>query len=839
MQNILTIARRDLRAYFTSPIGYILMMVFVSLSVGLYITSFFTFPIADMRPYFSNLPLFLCVFIPAVTMRVWAEERKENTWEMLLTFPMKGSELVLGKFIAASVFFMITLAATITVPWMLLSLGNPDLGAIFGGYLGTVLLGCFFLSLGIFFSGFFKDQIVAFAVTLLTAFSFFLVGTPFIAQFLDDKFSPLGSYLSSLLGFFGHYEAFTRGVVDLADVVYFVAWTVIFLVLNIMFIEGRNRPGARSIFAAALVMSLGIGLAFNYLMTGSSILRFDLTEDKIYTVSDATVEILENLDHPVTVKYYVTPQSSMPTQVKDLEQQVTDKLEEMRVASDGKVDYSVVYLDVANVIAEPPKPGEEDEPKDEDKLIEERMIEKGVQPFNVQTIGNDEVTSKLIYSSLGIAYSDAAEEIIPQIVPNSLQELEYRLVSTAYKLSRDKKPIVALVAPQEAMNIDPQMRQMLMQMGQPIPESDDPYVYLEQVLDIEKYDVRRVELTKESPLPEEYDTLVVVNPRNFNERQRWEINRALQSGKSVVLAVQTYEWEYRSTPNGLNVQQRKENPGVNELLASYGLGVDDAILMDENKVAMRIQSEQRTLADMFGGGQTITLPTHIIVNPDSMDSETSITGRLGPVFYLWGTALDIDESKVKELGLDHRVIMRSSAQSWEVPATDQLTPAMLEGPTAGATRQAYPLMATIKGQFPDAFADQERPAWPEAPQQPGMPPTPPGPDDEPAATPVEAAPGQLLLLGCSEPFRKELLQQANLDLFLNSVDAVTLDENLARVRGTKPIDRTIDRPTDSQKTFWRMINYGLANVLIATVGIVWMLNRRRARDAYTMSHQRS
>ena len=90
MRNIIAILRRDLGAYFTSPIGYIFMMVFITISVGLYITSFFVFPVADMRPYFENLPLLLCVFIPAVTMRIWAEERKENTWEMLLTFPMQA-----------------------------------------------------------------------------------------------------------------------------------------------------------------------------------------------------------------------------------------------------------------------------------------------------------------------------------------------------------------------------------------------------------------------------------------------------------------------------------------------------------------------------------------------------------------------------------------------------------------------------------------------------------------------------------------------------------------------------------------------------------------------------
>ncbi len=83
MKNVMTIFRRDLAAYFTSPIGYIFIIVFVTISVGLFITSFFTFPVADMRPFFANFPIMFCIFIPAVTMRVWAEERKENTWEML------------------------------------------------------------------------------------------------------------------------------------------------------------------------------------------------------------------------------------------------------------------------------------------------------------------------------------------------------------------------------------------------------------------------------------------------------------------------------------------------------------------------------------------------------------------------------------------------------------------------------------------------------------------------------------------------------------------------------------------------------------------------------------
>jgi ABC-type transport system involved in multi-copper enzyme maturation permease subunit len=148
MRNLWTIFRRELAAYYSSAIGYIFMIVFQVLSVGLFMTPFFTFLNADMRSFFSTMPIIMGIFLPAVTMRLWAEERKQNTWEMLLTFPMQPHELVLGKFAASLVFFLWALATTLTSPLMLMWLGNPDLGPIVGAYVGTVLLGAFFLALG-------------------------------------------------------------------------------------------------------------------------------------------------------------------------------------------------------------------------------------------------------------------------------------------------------------------------------------------------------------------------------------------------------------------------------------------------------------------------------------------------------------------------------------------------------------------------------------------------------------------------------------------------------------------------------------------------------------------
>ncbi|MCP4643133.1 MAG: ABC transporter permease subunit [bacterium] len=839
MKNMLTIFRRDLASYFKSPVGYIFMIVFLLISVGLYITSFFTFPMADMRGYFANLPILMCVFIPAVTMRVWAEERKENTWEMLLTFPMRGRELVLGKFFATVVFFALTLLATISVPIMLAWLGNPDNGTILSGYLGTLLLGAFFLSIGIFFSGLCKDQIVAFVVTLLACFAVFLLGTNFIAAFIDDAVPGLGSLLSQLVGMMDHYGSFTRGVIEVGDVLYFVAWTSLFLVLNSLYIEGRQRPGVRVTFSMAVVMCLAIGLAFNWLLTGTSIKRWDMTEDKIYTVSDASGRILAKLKSPVQIKLYITPKGEMPTGLKQFEQDVSAKVQELGLASNGKIQFSVIPMNASNALSEDYNAfGEEEEKegeeKDEVKTLEQRMLEKGVRPFTVQDRQQDQVTTQLIYAALGVAYRDKEEEFIPQLMPQLLPELEYRLVNTIYKLALEEKAKVALFAPQDAVNISPQMRQIYAQMGQPIPQSEDPYEMVEMLLRQEKYEVERVTVAQDSPLPEEYSSLVILNPRELSDRQKWEINRALVSGKSVILAVQNAEWGYQFPQNGLVVSKRDENPQANDLLEQYGLGVDDSILFDVNHVPLSVRTGNNPL-EMLTGGSPIDLPFHILLKASSMAQSMPMTQRLSEIFYLWGSALTIDEETLAKYGLNAEVVMHTTERAWKAPTADRLSQDMITPPEGEG--QKYPIMAVISGQFPDAYKDAPRPAWPPAqPAGPGMPPPPP-PEEEGEAEPVTPAPGKLILIGGAQMFRKDFLPQgSNADLFMNCIDSVTLGEDLVDVRGRKPINRAIDRPTDGQRAWWKFVNYVLMSGIIAAAGIVIAVARKRGRNAYAVKY---
>ena len=179
--NFTTIFQRELAAYFNAAIAYIFIIVFVLLNGGLYMTQFFLYAKADMRPFFATLPFVLCVFLPAVTMRLWAEEKRGNTLELLLTFPVPTHTLVIGKFLAGFIFYLTALVSTFSIPLMLKVIGKPDMGIIASGYIGAALTGAFFLALGIFISGLCRDQIVAFILSMIICFGLYLTGTEFLS----------------------------------------------------------------------------------------------------------------------------------------------------------------------------------------------------------------------------------------------------------------------------------------------------------------------------------------------------------------------------------------------------------------------------------------------------------------------------------------------------------------------------------------------------------------------------------------------------------------------------------------------------------------------------------
>jgi ABC-2 type transport system permease protein len=236
MREIMTICFKELKSYFVSPIAYIFIIVYLALTNFLFFQTFFINNQAEMRSYFELLPYIFLIFIPAITMRTWAEEKRNKTFELLLTLPLRDMQIVAGKFLAALGFLKITLFCSLTVPITVAFLGNPDIGVIVGGYIGAILLGAAYISIGMWVSSLTENQIVALIGGVVVILLLLLIGHPLMLYFVPQQFVGILSYI----GLAGHFESICRGVVDSRDVVYYCSVIIFFLFLNAQSLESRK-----------------------------------------------------------------------------------------------------------------------------------------------------------------------------------------------------------------------------------------------------------------------------------------------------------------------------------------------------------------------------------------------------------------------------------------------------------------------------------------------------------------------------------------------------------------------------------------------------------------------
>lgn len=233
---MLTLLKKELSYYFNNPVGYIVAILFAVFANFLFIKDLFLRGDSSMRPFFDILPWLFLVFIPALTMRIFAEEKRVNTIEVLLTLPISETNIVIAKFAALLIFSVFILLLTLLVPLTLMLVGKPYLPEIGVAYCGSFLLSAGFISVAVFFSSLTKNQIVAFLCSILTIFLLMVIGGDFLASFVPrfiqenlNSFSPLY-----------HYNNFLKGLVDLRSVVYFASLTTLLIFLTVINLEKRE-----------------------------------------------------------------------------------------------------------------------------------------------------------------------------------------------------------------------------------------------------------------------------------------------------------------------------------------------------------------------------------------------------------------------------------------------------------------------------------------------------------------------------------------------------------------------------------------------------------------------
>ncbi len=430
MRQTLAITRKELAGYFGSPMALIFVGAFlaVTLFAFFWVEAFFSRGVADIRPLFRWMPLLLIFLVAALTMRQWSEEQRSGTLEVLLTLPVSPLQLVLGKFLAVMALVAISLALTLFLPITVAIIGNLDGGPVVGGYLAALLLAAAYAAIGLFVSSRTDNQIVALISSVLLGGLFYLAGSAALTNFVGEG---MGEVLRAV-GSGSRFESIQRGVVDLRDLAYYLTLAGVFLALNVASLEGKRWGHGRSSLArrrrvlvttSLLLVNL---VVLNVWLAPLPALRLDLTARREYSLSQATRDLLANLQEPLQVRGYFS-EKTHPL-LAPLVPQIRDMLEEYRIAANGKLLLEIV-----------------DPTKDSDVEAEANQV-YGIhaEPFQVE--GRYETSIISSYFDVLIRYGDQSTVLTyaDLIEVQSAQGggVEVHLRNLEYDLTRSIKKVV-------------------------------------------------------------------------------------------------------------------------------------------------------------------------------------------------------------------------------------------------------------------------------------------------------------------------------------------------------------------------------------------------------------
>ena len=430
MHEVVRIARKELWGFFASPVAYIFLGAFlaVNLFVFFWVEAFFARNLADARPLFAWMPVLLIFLVAALTMRLWSEERRAGTLETLLTLPVSPLRLALGKFLAALTLVAVALVLTLPLPVTVSLLGPLDWGPVLGAYLATLLLAAAYIAIGLFVSSRTDNPIVSLIGTTLLCGLFFLLGSDALTGLLGHR----GGEILELLGSGSRFESITRGVVDLRDLYFYLSIVGLFLALNVYSLErlrwaqDTENPGRHRRWALVTGLLAANFLAGNLWLHQIGWARADITEGRVYSISDATRNYLAQLREPLLIRGYFSAQTH--PLLAPLVPQIRDLLREYEIAGGGNVRVELV------------------DPMDEPELEREAGERYGIRPVAFQTASKYQAAVVNSYFDLLIQYGGEYEKLgfrdLIEVKDPGEGDLEVRLRNPEHDLTRTIKKLL-------------------------------------------------------------------------------------------------------------------------------------------------------------------------------------------------------------------------------------------------------------------------------------------------------------------------------------------------------------------------------------------------------------
>ena len=662
MKNIKAIFKREFKSYFDSPVAYVFLTAFLVL-IGFMtfgVAMFYERRQADLMPFFFWHPWVYLLLVPAATMGLWADERRNGTAELVLTLPMTVWEVLVGKFLAAWAFMGVALALTFPVALTAGYLGSPDWGVVLCGYVGSFLLAGAAAAVGVFASTLSRSSVVGFVISLALVFLLLIIGFDPVTTALANWGLPT-AIVNAIAGcsLLSHFEALRRGVIDLSDVGFYVGVIVLMLAAAKTVTDGRR--GASKGVAGLAVLAVIVVAAD--LILAALPLRGDFTAERLYTLSDGSKAVLGKLDADVTFKYYVSSSAAdMPMALKTYATQVGNLLKEYARAAGGRLEVETYD----------PKP---------DSDAEEWAQRYGIEPQTVNPFGSP------VYFGIVAGCGDR-EEALGVLSPKTEATLEYDLTRLITRVAWPEKPVIGVMTSLQGV-LGGQMNPMMMQMGQRPPQGWAAFAELAK-----DYEVKAV-ATDAAEIPAEVKTLVVLHAKDLSDKTLYAIDQFVLRGGKLVACVDPFNLR------DMIASRQQQNPMMGQmggmdgpstlgkLFDAWGVTFDTAKITCDLEAATKLNNGQGGVDDN---------PAFLSLGKGNMDQGDILVQNLSQVMFPFAGAFTFE----KKEGLEFVPVITTSKEN--SCATDKMSLQM-----GGGIKDMVPdgheriLAARLSGAFKTAF----------------------------------------------------------------------------------------------------------------------------------------
>lgn len=669
--------KKEIKLFLGSLIGYLAVLVFLLVS-GMFLWVFpgaYNIPnngYATLDGFFSLAPWLYLFLVPALTMRLFADEKRSGTIELLLTRPISDFKLVLAKFLAGMVLVVFSLLPTLLYFFSVYQLGNPvgsiDVGATWGSFFGLLFLAILYVAIGVFASALTDNQIVSFILAMVISFVFY-IGFEFVAS------SGVPYWVEQILSWFSintHYLSASRGVIDLQDVVYFLGMTTLFLYLTgLVLRKGKLKTKGAKLRLVGVVL----GLLFVFFVSTNFLYRVDLTLDKRYSLSEVSKEIARGLEEPVSIEFFL--EGELEPGLKKLQREVFEKIAVLNAYSSVPLRLKVTDpYSVGNI--------------EKQEKFREELYKKGIVPTSFRHKTEKGISTKLIFPGALIRLGN--KEVAVNFLKynqdfsheynfnHSAESVEFELVNAFQKLTRKIKKTVAFLEGHGEFD-----RYQVMDFASALSTN---------------FEVKRISTTTLGQYADKFNLLIVAGPTEpFDEADKFIIDQYIMNGGKVMWLIDPVRVDTDSLSRGFQTFAFPHDINLGDQLFKYGIRLNYELLQDVDCAQIRVNTAPRGTEPKF------TLHPWYYSPMLTPNDNHPLSRNLNRVFAEYVSSIDtVSENK----NLKKSVILSTSPNARKVISPSSVSLQNINNPPA---RELFnvpfiPVGVVVEGQFTSLYKNR-------------------------------------------------------------------------------------------------------------------------------------